>query len=160
MGGQTLEIEAAVHHGVHHLPQLLPPGLGDGVQRDHVDHQPLMDVQIHAVAVDEGGVVVLDLRGGVTDVESIVGADAGVVLCVRLFVPDTAELFIVIPQHEHVHVVVPGDEALVAHGTQTGTAGQHEAQPVLLTELLKIQQDLQELALDLLYRDLFLFFHS
>ena len=119
-----------------------------------------MDIQIHTVAVDEGGVVVLDLRGGVTDVESIVGADAGVVLCVRLFVPDTAELFIVIPQHEHVHVVVPRDEALVAHGAQAGAAGQHEAQSVLLTELLKIQQDLQELALDLLYRDLFLFFHS
>ena len=81
-------------------------------------------------------------------------------LCVRLFVPDTAELFIVVPQHEHVHVVVPGDEALVAHGAQAGAAGQHEAQPVLLTEFLKIQQDLQELALNLLYRGLFLFFHS
>ena len=46
--------------------------------------------------------------------------------------------------HEDIHVVVPRDKALVAHGTQGRTAGGHIAQAVLLTHPIDVLDDLQK----------------
>ena len=64
-------------------------------------------------------------------------------LQVAHLIPDGIELFVVGPGHEDVDVVVPGDEALVAHGTDEGAAAHPVAEVVFLTDLLEILEDFQ-----------------
>lgn len=103
--------------------------------------------QVDAVAIDEGGIGVFDLRGGMVNIKPRIGADAGIAACVGELFPQGGQLLVILPEHKHIQVIVPGNKALVPGGSQAGSAGQNKGKMVLLAERLKIEQNLQQLPL-------------
>lgn len=56
---------------------------------------------------------------------------------------DAEHLQIVFARHLHVHVIIPGDEALMAEGTDECAAGEPVAQVVVAAEAVELQQHIQ-----------------
>lgn len=54
----------------------------------------------------------------------------------RSFIPDGKKLFIVLPRHHQVNIIVPRDKALMPHSADQRTIRQRIPQPILRTDLM------------------------
>lgn len=52
------------------------------------------------------------------------------------FIPDGKKLFIVLPRHHQVNIIVPRDKALMPHSANQRTIRQRIPQPILRTDLM------------------------
>lgn len=52
------------------------------------------------------------------------------------FIPDGKKLFIVLPRHHQVDIIVPRDKSLMPHSTDQGAVGQRIPQAVLRADLM------------------------
>lgn len=54
----------------------------------------------------------------------------------RSFIPDGKKLFVVLPRHHQVNIIVPRDKSLMPHSTDQGAVGQRIPQAVLRADLV------------------------
>ena len=54
----------------------------------------------------------------------------------RSFIPDGKKLFVVLPRHYQVNIIVPRDKALMPHSANQRTICQRIPQPILCTDLM------------------------
>ena len=54
----------------------------------------------------------------------------------RSFIPDGKKLFIVLPRHHQVNIIVPRNKALMPHSADQRTIRQRIPQPILRTDLM------------------------
>ena len=52
------------------------------------------------------------------------------------FIPDGKKLFVVLPRHHQVNIIVPRDKSLMPHSTDQGAVGQRIPQAVLRADLV------------------------
>ena len=119
------------------------------MQQVHLPPDPLRGQRIQDKEIREGGrllrIPVHDpRRPGVQ-----VGQLKPGVAFLRVDLPELGEL---VPRHQQVHVVVPGDKALVAHAAQQGSAHQVVFNAVPVADRGDIPQLLQQFLVDLLQR--------
>ena len=145
---EPLDVEDGVEDGVVDLETTGDGVLGAALEGHDVHGDAVADVLVDRVAVDEGGGQVDELHVGLVDVLLLGGAAEGVMLQIAHLIPDGIELFVVGPGHEHVDVVVPGDEALMPQGADQGAAADPVAEVVFPADFLEILEDLQGLFLE------------
>ena len=119
---------------------------GHSVDGEHIDIDSLEELEVGAL--EDGGRGIFDLGEGVGIGGVGLGSDDLIGLWQPL-APVGNELLVVGSRHADVHVVVPGYEALVAHGSEHGACPEVIAQMMLAAEAV----DGLEVADDLLLED-------
>ena len=162
LGGRAVELvegggygDVLQKHG-HRALDLADHGVQGGIlQGEDVDHHALGQVRVHVVQAGLVAVLVVDLcdQGG-----HLVAGGVGchqLVFVAQLPIEDLHKAVEIVAGHDDVHIVVPGNEALVAHTAQGGAAVGHVADAVLFTHIRHVldhpQHDLLQFA-DLLVR--------